>query len=136
MTVIKRHVLNKLQLLLEMFPCVAVIGARQVGKSTLVKMASNDSWQYFDLEKADDFQLISSDPIGFFKRKSNQIIIDEVQQYPEIFKTLRSVIDEERDSVGRFILTWSSSPEIIKGLTESLAGRIATIELSPFLSST
>ena len=60
------------------------------------------------------------------------IIIDEAQQYPEIFKVLRGVIDADRKIKGRFLITGSSSPDIVKGLTESLAGRIATIEMWPF----
>ena len=111
-----------------MFPAIAVIGSRQCGKSTLVKMLAPD-WKYYDLERPDDYQLISSDPLGFFSRHQNKIIIDEAQQFPELFQVLRGIIDQDRNATGRFILTGSSSPEIINGLAESLAGRIATIEL-------
>jgi predicted AAA+ superfamily ATPase len=127
----KRYLSHKILKLLEMFPAVAVLGARQCGKSTLVKQLLPD-WKYYDLERPDDYELISSDPLGFFLRHKNNIIIDEAQQYPEIFSVLRSVIDGDRDSTGRFLLTGSSSPDIVKGLSESLAGRIATVELSPF----
>jgi len=114
-----------------MFPVVAIIGSRQCGKSTLVENVRPD-WKYYDLERPDDYQLITSDPLGFFARQSEQTIIDEAQQYPELFKVLRGVIDQDRKAVGRFLLTGSSSPDIIKGLSESMAGRIATIELWPF----
>jgi len=60
------------------------------------------------------------------------VIIDEAQQYPDLFKVLRGVIDSDRSAKGRFLLTGSSSPDIVKGITESLAGRIATIEMAPF----
>ncbi len=60
------------------------------------------------------------------------MIIDEAQQYPDLFKTLRGVIDAERKQKGRFLLTGSSSPEVVRGISESLAGRIATVELWPF----
>ena len=131
---VKRHLEEKITKLLQLFPAVAVIGSRQCGKSTLVKNLLPD-WSYYDLERPDHYQLISNDPIGFFSRRNTHVIIDEAQQYPELFQVLRSIIDEDRDSVGRFILTGSSSPEIVKGLSESLAGRISTIELWPFKAS-
>jgi len=68
-------------------------------------------------------------------RHKNHVVIDEAQQYPQLFSILRSVIDEDRQTAGRFILTGSSSPDIVKGLSESLTGRIATVELSPFKTS-
>ncbi len=131
MTDKKRVLAGKIQLLLQMFPAVAVIGPRQCGKSTLVQAVAPD-WKYYDLERPDDYQLISSDPLGFFSRQRDRVIIDEAQQFPELFQTLRGVIDRDRKATGRFILTGSSSPEIIRGLSESLAGRIATVELWPF----
>ncbi len=131
MTDKKRLLAEKIQALLQMFPAVAVIGSRQCGKSTLVKAVAPD-WKYYDLERPDDYQLISSDPLGFFSRQRDKVIIDEAQQFPELFPVLRGVIDQDRKASGRFLLTGSSSPEIVKGLSESLAGRIATIELWPF----
>jgi len=127
----KRHIFNKVSQLLTMFPVVAVIGSRQCGKSTLVKQLKPD-WKYYDLESPDDYQLITNDPIAFFTLNSHNVIIDEAQQYPEIFQVLRGVIDSDRKTKGRFILTGSSSPHIVKGITESLAGRIATVEMWPF----
>ncbi len=126
-----RFLANKINKLLELFPVVAVIGCRQSGKSTLVQALRPD-WKYYDLERPDDYQLISSDPLGFFGRQKEKTIIDEAQQYPELFGVLRGVIDQDRKASGRFLLTGSSSPEIVKGLSESLAGRIATVELWPF----
>lgn len=131
MQVKKRYISSKILKLLEMFPVVAVLGARQCGKSTLVKQLLPE-WKYYDLERPDDYELISSDPLGFFTRHKNQVIIDEAQQYPQLFNILRSIIDNDRNVNGRFLLTGSSSPDIVKGLSESLAGRIATVELSPF----
>ncbi|MBT3347519.1 MAG: ATP-binding protein [Thiotrichales bacterium] len=130
----KRELEQKCNHLLEMFPVVAVIGARQCGKSTFVKNL-RPNWKYYDLESPDHYQLISSDPVAFFEINRDNIIIDEAQQYPELFRVLRGVIDKERGKRGRFILTGSSSPDIISGINESLAGRIATIEMSPFKQS-
>jgi len=126
----KRLLEGKINRLLAMFPVVAVVGARQCGKSTLVKNLRPD-WKYYDLERPDDYQLISEDPLGFFGRQKERTIIDEAQQYPELFRVLRGVIDEDRTATGRYLLTGSSSPAIIRGLSESLAGRIATVELWP-----
>jgi len=130
----KKQLAEKIHFLLDLFPAVAIIGSRQCGKSTLVKSLAPD-WKYYDLDRPDDFQLISTDPLAFFNRQNTNVIIDEAQQFPELFQVLRSIIDQNRDQTGRFLLTGSSSPEIIKGLSESLAGRIATVELWPFKMS-
>jgi len=127
----KRYLTKKINDLLAMFPVVALIGSRQCGKSTLVKQL-RPTWKYYDLESPDDYQLISNDPVTFFALNLDGVIIDEAQQYPEIFKVLRGVIDADRKKKGRFLLTGSSSPHIVKGITESLAGRIATVEMWPF----
>ncbi len=122
---------QKADQLLEMFPAVAIVGPRQCGKSTLVQALRPD-WNYYDLERPDDYQLISSDPLGFFERRKGNTIIDEAQQFPELFQVLRNAIDRDRGMAGRYLLTGSSSPDIVRGLSESLAGRIATVELWPF----
>ncbi len=114
-----------------MFPVVAIIGARQCGKSTLARQLRPE-WDYYDLESPSDYQLVSGDPTAFFALRKNHLIIDEAQQYPELFRVLRGVIDADRKQKGRFILTGSSSPHIVKAITESLAGRIATVEMWPF----
>ena len=126
-----RFLAQKADRLLEMFPAVAIIGPRQCGKSTLVKAIRPD-WKYYDMERPDDYQLVSSDPLGFFSRQPEKTIIDEAQEFPDLFKVLRGVIDQNRRVTGRFLLTGSSSPGIVRGLSESLAGRLATIELWPF----
>ncbi len=126
-----RNVLPKIKSLLEQFPVVVILGVRQCGKSTLAKVGT-EQWQYFDMEKPADFDLINNDPWLFFKENDQHVIIDEAQKYPELFSVLRSVIDERRQQNGRFILTGSSSFELIKNISESLAGRVALVELSPF----
>lgn len=114
--------------LLLQFPCVAIIGARQVGKTTLAKTNRSD-WLYMDLERTTDIDRLTLDLDFFFKENPNHIIFDEAQLYPELFKTLRGVIDDNRQQKGRFILTGSSSPELLDNISETLAGRIAIIEL-------
>lgn len=124
----QRNQAQVLENLLEMFPVVAILGARQTGKTTLAKMVRPD-WSYYDLEQPQDYDLISQDPELFFQHHSGGTIIDEAQNCPLLFQVLRGVIDADRGRKGRFILTGSSSPELSRHLSESLAGRIAIIEL-------
>ena len=128
MTAIKRNIETKLKKLLSLFPVVMLIGARQTGKTTLSKMVHPD-WQYFDLENAADYDFITQDYDFFFREHSKNVIIDEAQEAPELFRHLRGVIDARRSEYGRFILTGSSSPALLQQASESLAGRIAIIEI-------
>ena len=127
----KRNIADKVKYLLSYFPVVVILGARQSGKSTLAKIIGAD-WKYFDLENIRDFDRITGDPILFFRENQNHIIIDEVQKSPQLFETLRGVIDQSRQKKGRFILTGSASFELLKNISESLAGRVGIIELSGF----
>lgn len=127
----KRNVQSKINALLSQFPVVVILGTRQCGKSTVAKMVGQN-WRYFDLENYQDYDRIHEDPILFFKENSSNVIIDEAQKSPRLFETLRGIIDKDRNIKGRFILTGSASFELIKSVSESLAGRVATLELSPF----
>lgn len=127
----KRNYFKLLHELLDLFPCVAIIGVRQCGKTTLLKALSGD-WKFFDLEKGSDYQIISQDPDLFLRLNPEAVIIDESQLLPELFPALRVAIDNDRKKCGRFIISGSSSPELVKAVSESLAGRIAVIELAPF----
>lgn len=127
----KRNIFNKINELLFMFPVVAIIGVRQCGKTTLSKVLRPD-WVYIDLEKPSDFNQLDIDPEFFFQQHPHHVIIDEAQLSPKIFEVLRSVIDAQRSTTGRFILTGSSSLELIKQISETLAGRIAIVELGTF----
>ncbi len=126
-----RAIFEKADFLLNHFPALMILGVRQVGKTTLAKQL-RPNWYYLDLEKPHDFQLISSDPEFFLSRHPDQLILDEAQEYSTLFKILRGVIDQNRAQKGRFIITGSSSPDLLKQASESLAGRIAIIELSTF----
>ncbi|TMI91138.1 MAG: ATP-binding protein, partial [Bacteroidetes bacterium] len=118
--------------LLRQFPVVAIVGARQVGKTTLahqIAAVQKRPSLYLDLENPLDLRRLA-DPYTFLTdNKDKCIIIDEVQTIPSLFSVLRSVIDEDRRS-GKFILLGSASPQLVKGVSESLAGRIAYRELS------
>jgi len=128
MSDIRRNLEDNIHLLLDRFPVVMLVGARQTGKTTLSRRVRPD-WQYFDLEKASDYDFISRDYDFFFSEYSRGIIIDEAQEAPELFRQLRGVIDANRTESGRFILTGSSSPDLLTQASDSLAGRIAIIEL-------
>jgi predicted AAA+ superfamily ATPase len=128
MTDVKRNLYDKINRLLAIFPAVMVVGARQTGKTTLSRMARPD-WHYFDLEKASDYDFISRDYDFFFSEYPRNIIIDEAQVAPALFRQLRGIIDANRKETGRFILTGSSSPNLLAQASDSLAGRIAVIEL-------
>ena len=128
----KRNLEKKALNLLDMFPAVAFVGARQAGKSTLAKelgAASGKNWKYMDLERPSDYERIMADPEFFFEQYPQNVIIDEAQLYPALFEVLRGVIDNRRTQKGRFILTGSSSPEFLSQISESLAGRIGVLHL-------
>lgn len=131
MDALRRNLGTKAKRLLSSFPILVILGSRQCGKSTLAKKIGT-GWTYFDLEKPSHFELIHSDPELFFRENHKKIIIDEAQLSPKIFDILRGVVDEDRKLNNRFILTGSSSFELQKKISESLAGRVALIELSPF----
>ena len=119
---------------LDFFPCVALIGPRQCGKTTLLQTLPR-SWKVYDLEKQSDYQSLSQDPDLFFRLNPDKIAIDEVQLQPELFAALRVAVDRERQRIGRFVITGSSSPKLIQAVSESLAGRIGIIEMAPFAFS-
>ena len=117
--------------LLSLFPCVAIVGVRQCGKTTLLQQLPK-TWTLYDLEKGDDFEIISHDPDLFFRLNPKHTAIDEAQLLPDIFAALRVAIDADRNEPGRFVITGSSSPELLNAISESLAGRVAIIEMAPF----
>ncbi len=130
----ERHATQLMFELLEMFPCVAIMGVRQCGKTTILSELP-DKWRVFDLEKMSDYEIASRDPDLFLRLNPAHIAIDECQLLPEFFPALRVAIDADRTKNGRFIITGSSSPSLLRAITESLAGRVAMIELAPFSRS-
>ena len=118
--------------LLGYFPCVALTGVRQSGKTTTLNHLSKP-WQVFDCEKRSDYELIARDPDLFFRLNPEFIALDEAQLLPEVFAALRVAIDSDRKKMGRFIITGSSSPDLLREISESLSGRVAMVEVAPFM---
>ncbi|RZS95839.1 ATP-binding protein [Cecembia calidifontis] len=128
----KRYIWPLLQEYLSLFPAVGLIGPRQVGKTTLVKnLLLEKESIYLDLEKASDKAKLANAELFLKTHQNKTVILDEIQMMPELFTELRSLIDEKREA-GRFILLGSASPDLIRKSADSLAGRIAYLELTPF----
>jgi uncharacterized protein len=116
------------------FPAIAVLGPRQVGKTTLVKQLAKTLSKpnlYLDLELSSDLSRLTRDAESFLESYLEScVIIDEIQRKPDLFPLLRSLIDQKRKPA-RYIITGSSSPDLLKGASESLAGRIVYFYLHP-----
>ncbi|MBI3773824.1 MAG: ATP-binding protein [Gammaproteobacteria bacterium] len=130
---IDRQLARDLTEALSRFPVVALIGPRQVGKTTLARefLRLCPGSEYLDLERPSDRARIAEPELYLSGRKDKLVILDEVQQLPELFPVLRSLVDEHREP-GRFLLLGSASPELINRSSESLAGRIRYLEMRPF----
>lgn len=116
------------------FPVVGIIGPRQCGKTTLAKMVMNKLQKpsiYLDLENDADLAKLVDPGIYLEQYRNHCVVIDEIQRLPSLFAMLRSLVDQNRIA-GRFILLGSASPVLIRESAESLAGRIAYLELTPF----
>lgn len=112
-------------------PAVALVGARQAGKTTLARSLSN---RYFDLEQPGDRTRLDVEWDAVCAGKQ-LVILDEAQAWPEVFPRLRGAIDAERKRNGRFLLLGSVSPALMTQVSQSLAGRLALVELTPLLLS-
>jgi predicted AAA+ superfamily ATPase len=138
---IHRHLEARVVSLLKQFPCVGVVGARQVGKTTLVKTLQAQTQhvlgkpaQYLDLELPEDRTKLTDAALYLARFSEQLIIIDEIQQMPELFPILRALIDQHRIP-SRFLILGSASPALLTRSGESLAGRIAYTELHPLMLS-
>lgn len=125
--------LSRIDNLFSIFPVVCIIGARQVGKTTLARQYSarrTKDVSYFDLEKPDDLGRLA-DPLPALNKLKGLVILDEIQRIPEIFKILRVLVDRPNNPA-RFLILGSASPNLLRQTSESLAGRIAYFKLGGF----
>jgi predicted AAA+ superfamily ATPase len=115
----------------QIHPVTALLGQRQCGKTTLARViAEQEPSTVFDLENPVDIQRLSA-PMQTLKDLSGLVIIDEVQRKPELFELLRVLVDRPGQNT-RFLLLGSASPHLVKGVSESLAGRIGFVDLAGF----
>lgn len=130
---IHRKAEQKIRKLLSYFPAVAIVGPRQVGKTSLAGVLSGTLPKptvYLDLENPNDLAKLENPLLFLEPFADHTVILDEVQRKPDLFPVLRGIIDKHRVP-GRFILLGSAAPELIRDSSESLAGRIAYHELMP-----
>ena len=126
---IERHAKGELLKRLATYPAVALVGPRQCGKTTLARSLGG---KYFDLEQESDrlgADLAWDDLVA----GRELVILDEAQAWPEVFNRLRGAIDRDRKRHGRFLLLGSVAPSMMVHVSESLAGRLSLIELTPLL---
>jgi len=131
---VNRYLTAEIERRLKNNPAVAILGPRQCGKTTLAGQIVNrmDRAVYLDLEHPGDLAKLD-DPLAFFGLHTGDLVcLDEIQRAPEIFSILRSIIDN-RATNGQFLILGSAGPDLIRQSSESLAGRITHLDLTPFL---
>ena len=136
---LRQDYLTRIRASIEQFPVVALLGPRQCGKTTLAREIAKNSTalgnarlNYFDLEDSEDLARLS-DPKLALAPLSGLVVIDEVQRMPDLFQTLRVLVDRP-ESPAKFLILGSASRELIHQSSESLAGRIRYVEITPFQS--
>ena len=127
---IQREAQYKLAQLGDTFKAIAVIGPRQSGKTTLVKVAFSEK-PYLSLENPDTRNFALEDPRGFLQNLPNGAILDEVQRTPLLFSYLQEILDNSNQK-GLFILTGSNNFLLQESISQSLAGRVGYLNLLPF----
>ena len=126
---LKRTLSKVIEEVSKSFPCILLTGPRQVGKTTLLQTLNSNNINYVSLDKLDDRDLAKKDPELFLQLHKPPVIIDEVQYVPELFIYIKIYIDNHKDKNGLFWLTGSQKFHLMKGIQESLAGRVAILDL-------
>jgi uncharacterized protein len=133
---LKRRLEKRLYYLAQHFPAVLLIGPRQVGKTTLARAVTHTiPSKYFDLELPAHKTLFNDPELALTPLSHSLVILDEIQHTPELFPTLRGIIDAriaQGNKHGHFLFLGSASLDLLRQTSESLAGRIAHLELGPF----
>ena len=127
---LERRLESELVDLSSSYPVVTVTGPRQSGKTTLIRHCFPDK-PYFSLEDPDLRQLVNQDPRGFLNQFKDGVLLDEIQNTPQLPSYIQGIVDESQKS-GQFILSGSQQFELLHSITQSLAGRSALLTLLPF----
>lgn len=127
---IRREIESTIDAMLTQGKVVLITGARQVGKTTVLKEHLGGSFSYVSMENPRDYLLAKQDAVLFFDSHELPLIVDEVQRVPELFSPVKWIVDQS-DQKGRIVLTGSQTYRLMKGVSESLAGRMRIIEMPP-----
>ena len=112
-------------------PVVFIMGPRQSGKTTLIRTLIDETWEYVTLDDQAQLEVARADPVGFVRSlPPRRVALDEVQRVPELFVSIKQVVDEHR-TPGRFLLTGSANALLLPRLSDSLAGRMESVQLKP-----
>ena len=132
MAILRETHLREIREQLRRHPVVCLLGARQVGKTTLARQVATTSTTavIYDLEDPDHLARLA-EPMLELRRQRGLIVLDEIQRRPELFPVLR-VLADERPIRRRFLVLGSASPPLLRQTSESLAGRISFLEIGPF----
>jgi predicted AAA+ superfamily ATPase len=129
--ILRPAALERITAAFNVHPIAALLGPRQCGKTTLAKMiAEGEPSSYFDLENPVDLRRLSA-PLRTLEELDGLVIIDEIQRRPDLFELLRVLVDRTKNRA-RFLILGSASPGLVRGVSESLAGRIGFVSLSGF----
>lgn len=131
MKYVHRQMESCIKRIIKSFPCLAVTGSRQSGKSTLL-INTLPGYNYITLDDPLARQRALSDPHLFLEMAGDKVIIDEIQWSPHLMSYIKMRVDENRDKMGAYVFTGSQQFTMIKNLSDSLAGRIALLDLLPF----
>lgn len=121
----------RLKKALKQFPVCLITGPRQAGKSTLLQNAMPE-YKYVTLDDPLNKQLALEDAELFLSQYQGPLIVDEIQNAPNLFPYIKMLVDKDRRNMGRFVLTGSQTFQLMEGVNESLAGRVAIFQLYPF----
>lgn len=126
-----RHITKRLRGLISGFPVVVVVGARQVGKTTLLRHVLRD-WGYVVFDPVQDIAGARADPDLFLQTHATPLVLDEIQYAPELVAAIKRKVDERPEVMGQYVLTGSQQWHVLRELSESLAGRAAFVDLEGF----
>ena len=128
---INRTISKTINEISDLFPVIMLTGMRQVGKSTMFEMLKTDNRRYVTLDHYDDRTLAKTNPSLFIQRYEPPVMIDEIQYAPELFSYIKIYVDKKREN-GLFWLTGSQKFNLMQGIQESLAGRVAVLDMLGF----